>query len=96
MPLKIAFDVPISGDVTLAFSGAAGQIRERVLRRQRSPRRHQARRRPLYFNNPTQHLTLPTHFFPATLGYGQHTILLKALTDETNTDKDDFYSWIVD
>jgi hypothetical protein len=98
LPLKIAFEVPISGDVTVAFSGTCwSKFASAFCGVSVYLDDTKLGDVPLYFNAATQHLTLPTHFFPTTLGYGQHTILLKALTDETNTDKNDFYSvWIVD
>lgn len=98
LPLNFPFDVPISGDVTLGISGScysslpgancgvAVYLDDKHLGDV-----------PHYFNNPWQHLPLPTFFFPINLDFGPHTISLHAITDTTRTDQNDAFSlWIVD
>jgi hypothetical protein len=98
LPLKIPFDVPISGDVTIAFSGtcwskSAGAFCGVSVYLDGIKLGDV----PLCFNAASQHLTLPTQFFATTLDFGPHTITLQAQTDATQSDKNDFYSlWIVD
>ncbi|TDR36989.1 hypothetical protein DFR29_12625 [Tahibacter aquaticus] len=98
LPLKIPFTAPISGDVTIAFSGTCwsstvnnpggvevfldGKSLGKAL---------------LFFNNTTQHQALPTQFFAVNLGEGQHTITLQAISSTVLSDRNDFFSlWIVD
>ncbi|MBN8742378.1 MAG: hypothetical protein BGP24_01890 [Lysobacterales bacterium 69-70] len=98
LPLKLPFNTPISGDVTIAFSGTcwskfAGSICGVSVYLDGNKLGDV----PLCFNNTSMHLALPTHVFSANMDFGQHTIMLAPLTDETNSDKNDFYSvWIVD
>lgn len=98
LPLKLPFDTPISGDVTIAVSGTcwskfAGANCGITVYLDGNKLGDV----PLFFNNTSMHMTLPTYFFSANLDFGQHVITLGALTDETNSDQNDFYSvWIVD
>ncbi|HSX61621.1 MAG TPA: hypothetical protein VLF18_15580 [Tahibacter sp.] len=98
LPLKIPFDVPISGDVTIAFSGTCwSKFAGAICGVSVYLDGNKLGDVPLFFNAVTQHMTLPTQFFATTLDFGQHTIMLTALTDGTQSDKNDFYSlWIVD
>ncbi len=98
LPQKYPFDLPISGDVTIAFSGSCycrftnGIAGVRV-----NLDDVHIGDVPLYFNNANQHLTLPTAFFAVNLEFGPHTITLSPLTDHTLADKNDYFSlWIVD
>lgn len=97
LPLTFSFELPITGNVTIAFSGTcwsslpAAICGVAVL----LDGKHLGDV-PLYFNNAKEHLTLPTFFFPADLGPGPHTILLRRITDTTYSDENDYFSlWIV-
>lgn len=98
LPLKIPFTAPISGDVTIAFSGTCwsstagnpggvevfldGKSLGKAL---------------LCFNNSSLHLTLPTQFFAVNLSEGPHTLTLQAISSTVMSDKNDFFSaWIID
>lgn len=98
LPLKIPFTAPISGDVTIAFSGTCwsstvnnpggvevfldGKSLGKAL---------------LFFNNASLHQALPAQFFAVNLGEGPHTITLQPLSSTILSDKNDFFSlWIVD
>ncbi|MCQ4167679.1 hypothetical protein [Tahibacter harae] len=98
LPLKIPFTAPITGDVTIAFSGSCwsstasnpggvevfldGKSLGKAL---------------LFFNAPNMHQALPTQIFAVNLGEGQHTITLQALSSTVLSDRNDFFSlWIVD
>jgi hypothetical protein len=98
LPLKFPFNLPITGNLTLGFSGSCfaslpGAICGTAVY---LDDKHLGDV-PLCFNNANQHLTLPGYFFPITLGPGQHTITLRAITDTTRTDQNDAFSlWIID
>ena len=98
LPLKIPFTAPISGDVTIAFSGSCwsstannpggvevlldGQSLGKAL---------------LFFNSASLHQALPTQIFATTLSEGPHTITLVPLSSTVLSDRNDFFSlWIVD
>lgn len=98
LPLTFPFNLPISGDLTLGFSGScsaslpgaicgvAVYLDDKHLGDV-----------PQCFNNAHQHLTLPTYFFPINLDFGPHAITLRRITDTTITDQNDAFSlWIVD
>lgn len=98
LPLTFPFDLPISGDVTIAFSGScwsafakancgfAVYLDDKHIGDV-----------PLYFNNANQHQTLSTYFFPVNIDFGQHAIKLLGITDTTRCDQNDTISlWIVD
>ena len=98
LPLKIPFNVPIDGDVTIAFSGtcwsSAAQAPGGVQVYLDGAHIGEAL---LFFNASGVHLTLPTQLFAVTLTDGPHTIALQPLSANTVSDKNDFYSlWIVD
>ncbi|WP_386071300.1 hypothetical protein ACFJIW_11885 [Tahibacter sp. UC22_41] len=98
LPLKLPFDPPISGDVTIAVAGTCwSKFNGSICGVTVYLDDNKLGDVPLCFNNTSMHMTLPTHFFSANLDFGQHTITLRPLTDETNSDQNDFYSvWIVD
>lgn len=98
LPLKIPFNAPIDGDVTIAFSGtcwsnaaaAPGGVQVYLDDTHIGDAL-------LYFNAASVHLTLPTQFFAVNLSEGPHTIVLQPKSANTVSDKGDFYSlWIVD
>jgi hypothetical protein len=98
LPQSYPFDLPISGDVTIAFSGscwssfAAAICGVGVF----LDDKHLGDV-PLYFNKPNEHMALPTFFFPVNLDFGPHTITLRRITDTTFSDENDYFSlWIVD
>ncbi|MDC8012624.1 hypothetical protein [Tahibacter soli] len=98
LPLNIPFTAPISGDVTIAFSGSCWSSTANnpggveVLLDGQSLGKAQ-----LFFNNPSLHQALPTQIFAANLGEGPHTITLRALSSTILTDRNDFFSlWIID
>lgn len=98
LPLKMPFTAPITGDVTIAFSGTCwsstvnnpggvevfldGKSLGKAL---------------LFFNNAGLHLSLPTQFFAVNLSEGPHTLLLQAISSTVLSDRGDFFSaWIID
>lgn len=98
LPLKVTFTAPITGDVTIAFSGSCwsstvnnpggvevfldGQSLGRSL---------------LFFNSSGVHQSLPTQFFATTLGEGPHAITVQAIGSTVLSDRNDFFSlWIID
>ncbi len=98
LPLKMPFTAPISGDVTIAFSGSCwsstasnpggvevfldGKSLGKAL---------------LFFNNSGLHLALPTQFFAVNLSEGPHTLLIQPISSTVLSDRNDFFSaWIVD
>lgn len=98
LPLKIPFTAPISGDVTIAFSGSCwsstvnnpggvevfldGKSLGKAL---------------MFFNNASLHLALPAQIFAVNLSEGPHTITLQALSSTVLSDQHDFFSlWIID
>ncbi|TDR36990.1 hypothetical protein DFR29_12626 [Tahibacter aquaticus] len=98
LPLTFPFNLPVSGDLTLGFSGSCSAslpgaicgvgvfLDDKHLGDV-----------PLCFNNVRQHLALPTFFFPINLDFGAHTITLHRITDTTITDQTDAFSlWIID
>lgn len=98
LPLKIPFTAPITGDVTIAFSGscwsstAANPGGVEVLLDGKS-----LGKALLFFNNPSMHQALPTQIFAANLGEGPHTITVQALSSTVLSDRNDFFSlWIID
>lgn len=98
LPLKVTFTAPISGDVTIAFSGSCWSSTAQnpggveVLLDGQS-----LGKSLLFFNSPSQHQTLPTQIFAATLGEGPHTITVQAISSTVISDRNDFFSlWIVD
>ena len=98
LPLKIPFTAPITGPVTIAFSGtcwssiASVQGGVEVFLDGKS-----LGKALLYFNNAGLHLALPTQFFQASLSGGPHTMTVQALSSTVQSDKNDFFSaWIID
>ena len=98
LPLKIPFTAPISGDVTIAFSGscwsstASNSGGVEVFLDGKS-----LGKSLLFFNNASLHLALPAQFFAVDLGEGPHTITLQPLSSTILSDPTDFFSvWIID
>lgn len=98
LPLKVTFTAPISGDVTIAFSGSCWSSTAQnpggveVLLDGKS-----LGKALLFFNNPSVHQTLPTQIFPVNLSEGPHTITVQAIWPTVLSDRNDFFSlWIVD
>lgn len=98
LPLKVTFTPPISGDVTIAFSGSCwsstaqnpGGV-EIVLDGK------SLGKSLLFFNNNSLHLALPAQFFAANLSEGPHTIIVQAISSTVLSDRNDFFSlWIID
>lgn len=98
LPLKMPFTAPISGDVTIAFSGTCwsstaqnpggvevfldGKSLGKAL---------------LFFNTPNLHLALPAQFFAVNLAEGPHALTVQAISSTVLSDRNDFFSaWIVD
>lgn len=98
LPLTFPFEVPISGDVTLGFSGSCWSFLPAAICGVAVFLDDQhIGDVPQFFNNANQHLTLPTFFFPINLGFGPHTITLRSITDTTRSDLNDPFSlWIID
>jgi hypothetical protein len=98
LPLTIPFNTPITGDVTLAFSGSCWSSTANVLGGVEVLLDGKSiGKAELYFNSPTLHLTLPTQFFAANLSDGQHTITLRPTGSSVISDRNDFFSlWIID
>jgi hypothetical protein len=98
LPQKFPFDLPISGDVTIAFSGTCwSKLAAAICGVTVYLDDTKLGDVPLFFNSASQHLTLPTQFFAANLDFGPHTITLRPLTDTTVSDQNDFFSlWLVD
>ena len=98
LPLKFPFDLPISGDVTIAFAGTCwSKLPAAICGYYVYLDGVKLGAVPLFFNNAQQHQALPTSFFATNLDFGPHTITLTPLTDTTMSDKNDFFSlWIVD
>lgn len=98
LPLKFPFNLPISGELTLGFSGSCWSFLPGAICGVAVylDDKHIGDV-PLCFNNANQHLPLPTYLFPIILGSGPHTITLRAITDTTRTDQNDYFSlWIID
>lgn len=98
LPLSFPFNVPVSGDLTLGFSGgcwsafAAAICGVAVYLDDKH-----IGDVPLLFNNANQQLTLPPAFFPINIDFGDHVIKLIELTDTTRTDQNSNFSlWIID
>lgn len=98
LPLKIPFNAPISGDVTIAFSGSCfsstannpggveifldGKSLGQSL---------------MFFNTVNLHLALPTQIFAVNLSEGPHTLTIQPLTSTVLSDRHDYFSaWIID
>ena len=98
LPLKFPFDLPISGDVTIAFSGTCwAKLPNGIGGVSVYLDGNKLGDVPFFFNNASEHHTLPTQFFATNLDFGQHAIVLQALTDITVSDQNDFFSlWILD
>jgi len=98
LPLKFPFDLPISGDVTLGFSGSCwASLPAAICGVGVYLDDKHIGDVPQFFNTAGQHLTLPAAFFPVNLDFGPHTITLRGITDTTRSDQNDFFSlWIVD
>lgn len=97
LPLKIPFNAPMDGDVTIAFSGTCWSNAQGTGGVQVYLDGTHIGDALLCFNTPGVHLTLPTQFFAVTLTEGPHTIALQPQSANTVSDKNDFYSlWIVD
>lgn len=99
LPLTFPFDSPITGDVTLAFSGtcwstAAAALGGIVVMLDNV----KIGQVELFFNDASLHITLPTQFFPVEMDTaGPHKITLLPLTLNTVSDQNDFFSlWIID
>ena len=97
LPLTFPFDVPISGDVTLGFSGSCcASLPAAICGVAVYLDDKHIGDVPHFFNNANQHLALPTYFFPINLDFGPHTIMLRAITDTTRSDQNDPFSlWII-
>lgn len=98
LPLTFPFDLPITGDVTLAISGSCwASLPAAICGVAVYLDDKHIGDVPQFFNNASQHLALPANFFPINLGFGPHSIILRAITDTTRTDQNDYFSlWIVD
>ncbi len=98
LPLTFPFDLPISGDVTLGFSGSCfASLPAAICGIAVYLDDKHIGDVPLFFNNANQHLTLPTFFFPINIDFGPHAITLREITDTTRTDQNDPFSlWIID
>jgi hypothetical protein len=98
LPQSYPFNVPISGDVTLAFAGTcwstvANTLAGIIVSLDGVP----VAKVPLFFNAASQHLALPTTFAPINLSEGNHTVTLEAMTPSTTTDSNDYFSlWIIE
>ena len=98
LPQVYPFNVPIDGDVTIAFSGTcwsntANCLGGVIVFLDGT----QLGDVPLFFNAASQHMTQPTQFFPVTLQPGDHKITLQPLTGTTIADVNDFFSlWVLD
>ena len=97
LPMKYSFEVPITGDLTLAFSGSlwasvpASMCGVSVY----LDDKHLGDVM-MFFNNANVHLPLPTFFFPINLDFGPHTVTLRAYSEVTRSDQNDPFSlWIV-
>lgn len=97
LPQKFPFDLPISGDVTIAFSGTCwSKLPGAICGVTVYLDGKKLGDVPLLFNNASVHQTLPAYFFPVNLDFGPHTIQVSALTDNTVCDQNDFFSlWIL-
>lgn len=98
LPLKLPFTTPITGDVTIAFSGscwsstAANPAGVEVFLDDVS-----LGKALLFFNNASQHQALPTQFFATNLSEGPHTLSVRPISSTVITDRNDFFSaWIID
>ena len=98
LPLKMPFTAPISGNVTIAFSGTCwsstvnnpGGVE--VFLDDTS-----LGTAPMFFNNANTHLALPTQFFLVRLTRRQHTLSVRPVWSTILTDSNDFFSaWIID
>lgn len=97
LPLTFPFEIPMSGDLTLAFSGScwASQPASMCGVSVYLDDKHLGDV-PMFFNYANVHLPLPAAFFPVNLDFGPHTITLKALSGVTRSDQNDPFSlWIV-
>lgn len=98
LPLKIPFNAPIDGDVTIAFSGScwsstAANPGGVAVYLDGKPLGNAQ----LFFNSSGMHQALPTQFFAVNLTEGPHTITLQALSSTILSDRNDFFSlWIID
>lgn len=98
LPLKVTFTAPISGDVTIAFSGSCWSSTANnpggveVFLDDTS-----LGKSLLFFNSPSLHQALPTQFFAVNLSEGPHTITVKPIWSTILSDRNDFFSlWILD
>lgn len=98
LPLKIPFTAPISGNVTIAFSGTCWSSVAKnpggveVFLDDKS-----LGTVPLFFNDPNMHLALPTQLFIVRLTGRQHTLGVRAMLSTIITDSNDYFSaWIID
>ncbi|HVJ62882.1 MAG TPA: hypothetical protein VM555_09235, partial [Tahibacter sp.] len=78
------FELPVTGDVTLAvsctcWSNTAQALGGVVVYLDGN----QLGDIPFFFNAASQHMTLPTFFFPVDLGPGPHKISIQPLTANT-------------
>ena len=98
LPLTFPFNLPVSGDLTLGFSGScSASLPAAICGVGVFLDDKHIGDVPLFFNNARQHLALPTFFFPINLDFGPHTVTLRRITDTTITDQTDAFSlWIVD
>ena len=98
LPRTFPFQVPVTGDVTLAVAGtcwsnAAGALAGIIIYLDGNA----VGKVPLFFNAASQHMTLQTFFVPIDLGDGPHTITIEPMTSNTVTDQNDYFSlWIID
>lgn len=98
LPLKVTFTAPISGDVTIAFSGSCWSSTAQ------NPGGVEVfldgvslGKSLLYFNNSGLHLALPAQFFAVNLSEGPHTITVQPIWSTILSDKNDFFSlWVLD
>ncbi len=96
LPLKIPFNAPIDGDVTIAFSGTCWSNAATTAGVQVYLDGTAIGEALVCFNQTGMHMSLPTQFFAVNLTSGPHTITLQPLNANTVSDKNDFYSlWII-
>ncbi len=98
LPITVPFQVPLSGDVTIAFSGTAWtQTSNTVIGIDVLLDGVLLGRSLIYSNNASEHRALPTMFFATTLSEGPHKLTFVPTNGNTVSDVNDFYSaWIID